>query len=262
MMPLTNRSASSNPFCKALIVLNIFRSLFILLLGILSLFFLPTPWSIAQASGNPTMPTSVASLAEQIQGRSPAEVQALIVKRFGPAHRDNGSGLSIPQWDVAGGILQFHPLAGPSYFDPKTNKTTGLIRTHNAVRDNLLRPYEMTTLPHANGTNHHGNLTFSADSRYSFEPANYRISAAERNFFFDHPTGTISVFFMQGISNATLLESLGEQTSIARLTFKSADGKTIANYFIKSFRESRLLRFSDDKDMNFLMDKSWESFWK
>lgn len=43
------------------------------------------------------------ALARDIRGMEPDAIRNLIVHRFGPPSRDVGSGLPIPQWDVAGG---------------------------------------------------------------------------------------------------------------------------------------------------------------
>jgi hypothetical protein len=88
---------------------------------------------------------NIESLTQEVQGKGPEEVRALIVRRFGPPAREVGSGLQIEQWDVDGGTLTFHPLQGPSF--NKSGVLTRLIRTTNPAALCLFGSYEMDTEP-------------------------------------------------------------------------------------------------------------------
>lgn len=207
------------------------------------------------------VPEPIASLAKQFQGKSPDEVRALIGNRFGPYLRDIGSGLSIPQWDVFGGVLAFHPLFGPSFYDPKTKDVTGLITTHNTVRENLLQSYEMTSNADQHGArNWLGNLEFPTNTTYRFTKSGLEVNA--RSFFITYPTGTVAVTLAKGIADETLLESLSGNFPIAQLVFTSSDGTEKATYSIVSSEQKRGLSFVGAKDIGFIMDTTWVNFWK
>ncbi|MCX9158592.1 hypothetical protein OPU71_20965 [Niveibacterium sp. 24ML] len=207
------------------------------------------------------VPEPIATLAKQFQGKSPNEVLALIGKRFGPYHRNTGSGLSIPEWEVFGGVLTFHPLTGPFFYDPRTNKVTGLIPTHNAVRENLLQSYEMTSNADKHGTKYWlGNLEFPTSATYRFTKSGLEVDA--RNFFITYTTGTVAVTLANGITDETLLESLSGSFPIAQLAFTSSDGKEKATYTIVSSEQERGLSFVGATDVGFILDTSWVNFWK
>lgn len=207
------------------------------------------------------VPEPIVSLAKQFGGKSPDEVRELIVRQFGPHHRDTGSGLSIPQWDVFGGVLTFHPLGGPSFFDPGTKKVTGLVPTHNTVRENLLRSYEMSSRDDHRGQQHWlGSLEFPSPTTYRFTKS--PLSANAKNFFTKYPTGTVVANLARGVADETLLESLEGDVPIAKLIFTSADGQKKAAFSIVSSEQSRSLKFVAPKNNDFEMNKGWENFWK
>jgi len=109
------------------------------------------------------------SLAREVQGKKPDEVRALIVGRLGQPTRDIGSGISIDQWDVAGGQLTFHPGTGPTF--KKDGKIRWLIRTTNPAATCLFGSYQMTTIP--DPANHGncfwtGDLSLRADGKYQY----------------------------------------------------------------------------------------------
>ncbi len=134
--------------------------------------------SRAQAPEIADAPKAIQDLAASIQGKSPVEVRAAIVKHLGTAKRDVGSGLRIEQWDTSDGVLTFHPLLGATFVDPKAKKFFRLIRTTNPLRACLLQSYEMTTLPIPEETIV-ARLIFSAvDGKHQ---ATFSISSSERS---------------------------------------------------------------------------------
>ena len=108
---------------------------------------LTLPESNAQVADLPGAPKAIQELSSKIQGRPADKVRAAMIEKFGPVQRDVGSGLQIEQWDVAGGVLTFHPLTGPVFSDSKTKQTFRLLRTTNPAGEVLLKGYEMTSLP-------------------------------------------------------------------------------------------------------------------
>lgn len=207
------------------------------------------------------VPEPILSLATQFRGKSPDEVRDLISKRFGPYHRDTGSGLSIPQWDVFGGVLTFHPHTGPFFYDQRTKKVTGLIPTHNAVRENLLQSYEMTSHADQHGNTYWlGNLDFPTNTTYRFTKSGLHVNA--RNFFITYPTGTVSVSLAKGITDERPLESVSNRFVIAQIVFTSADGTKKTTYSIENSEQARGLEFIGVKDIGFTMNTSWKNFWK
>lgn len=101
----------------------------------------------AQPSDLLEPPQAIQELATRIQGKSPTEVRAAIIERFGAARRKFGSGVIIEEWDVSAGVLRFHPGVGPTFLDSKTNRHFWLLRTSNPAGSNILQGYQMFTLP-------------------------------------------------------------------------------------------------------------------
>src|SRR5438874_5189760 len=89
--------------------------------------------------------SNIEALTGEIQGRERDGVRAVILRRFGPANRNVGSGFRIEQWDIDGGVLTFNPATGP--FFTKDAVSRQLLRTNNPVASCLFGSYEMTTLP-------------------------------------------------------------------------------------------------------------------
>ena len=227
-----------------------------------------SPESRSQSPLMSDAPKAVRELSAAIQGKSPHEVRTVISKRFGPPQRDIGSGLQIEQWDISGGVLTFHPITGPTFFDPKAQRSFRLLQTTNPVHANLLQSYEMATLPDSanNGTRYWlGNLEFGPEMSYAFQDSgqhrNQRSAQAE-NYFMLHPTGKVAVHYVAPISSHTLLETVPEGATISHLIFTSADGKSQATFSITSSERSRRLEFRGDKPLPFAMDTSWKSLWK
>ena len=227
-------------------------------------------WDISQGvlTDIADAPKAIQELAAGIQGKSPAEVRAAIIARFGPAQRDIGSGLSIEQWDTSQGVLTLNAGMGPTFSDPKEKKLFRLLRTTNLVHANLLQSYDMATLhdPANNGMSYGlGTLRFDADMTYRFEDSGQhrdQRGAQAENFFLRHPEGKVAVRYAASISPDTLLEKVTEGAVIAYLTFTSADGKTQATFAVTSSGRVRRLRFWGDKALPFVLDAWWKNFWR
>jgi hypothetical protein len=204
------------------------------------------------------------ALTSEIQGLEPAEVRAAIVRRFGSPARDIGSGLSIEQWDVAGGVLTFHPLTGPTF--AKDEVSTRLIRTTNPAGDCLVGSYEMTTLP--DPANHGncfwlGNVALNSEGRYRFTggPNGSPRPGQEDNYFMRHPEGTARVEYAAGVTPRTRLEDLADSTRVATVTF-ACDGGGSMSYMIVAHGSSMRLAFEGSEPLSFRMNKGWVSYWR
>jgi hypothetical protein len=233
------------------------------------LLLLPAPGVLsAQPFSISDAPKTIQELATSFEGRSSNDVRAAIIKRLGVAQRHVGSGYSIEEWDVAEGVITFHPAAGPTFFDPRTNTHLWLLRTTNLAASNILQSYQMLTL--ADPANHGsqfwlGDLEFGSNSTYRFIDSGQNLNdraAQTQNFFLLHPAGTVEVQYVGSISPDTLLESTEEGTTVAHLVFTSADHKHAATYSITSSERDRRLVFKADKPLSFYMDTSWKNFWR
>ena len=218
----------------------------------------------ARPCGRVELPDDIRNFAATIQGKSANEVRGMIEAAYGPPDRDIGFGLSIEQWDVSGGALTFHPLAGPSFDDGKT--VFRLMKTTNLVKDCLFGSYEMTTLPdlenHANQF-WIGNISIS-DSKYKFTDSNSnfdRRGDQKFNFFINNPAGNVRVYFPKGINLETKLESLSDNCVVATIEFISTDGKSRSKFNVLSNSSKMRLAFQAD-NITFEMDKGWSSYWK
>jgi hypothetical protein len=72
------------------------------------------PWHIAhsQAPWIAEAPEPIQKLAADLKGKPAKEVRQEIIKQFGPAQRDIGSGFQIEQWDLYDGVLTFTSADG------------------------------------------------------------------------------------------------------------------------------------------------------
>jgi hypothetical protein len=216
--------------------------------------------SRGQAQNISEAPKAIQELSASIQGKSPDEVRAAIIERFGPAQRDIGSGFRIEQWDTSNGVLTFHPSAGPSFVDSETKKKFWLILTTNTVRDTIFTRYEMLTLPNTNykGTRFVlGELELAQDMTYRLTDIDESYAQA-KNFFLLCPTGKVEVRYVAAVTPDTHLESLAEGATIAHLTFTSNDGNQQATFSITSSESSRMLNFSADRPLSFVAYTIWK----
>jgi len=189
---------------------------------------------------------NIEALLPELQGQSPEEVRALIIRRLGPPTRDVGSGLQIEQWDVDGGVLTFHPLTGPTF--EKNREVIHLISTDNPAALCLFGSYEMVTRPEGRyGMKYWlGDVSLSAD-RYTYTDSRNFLEHRDKqgnNFFMLHPNGMVQVKYSSGVTPETRLEDL-------------RDGSLVA---IVTNRTSMFLAF-EGKEMQFQMEKDWENYW-
>src|SRR5947208_659011 len=61
------------------------------------------------------LPREVEEFRGKVARMNADQVLAAATARFGRPSRDAGSGVSIPQWDIAGGVLTVHSSAGPTF---------------------------------------------------------------------------------------------------------------------------------------------------
>jgi hypothetical protein len=232
------------------------------------LLCLALPAIKAQPANVSELPQAIQELAARIQGKSPAEVHAAIIKRFGAAQRNVGSGIRIELWHLPEGELTFHPGVGPTFSNSTTKQRFWLLRTTNPVASNVLQSYEMLTL--ADPANHGsqfwlGNLEFGSNSTYRFIDSGQNLdhrAAQTENFFLRHPSGIVEVRYVGSNTPDTELESVAEGTTVAHLVFTSSDHKHTATFFITSSERERRLVFGADEPLSFHMATGWQSYWR
>jgi hypothetical protein len=235
------------------------------LIAILALLAAPLLW--AQSARTADLPQAIQALAASIQDKGPDGVRGEIIKHFGPTHRVVGSGISTEVWDLPEGVLRFNPLMGPTFEDAKSKREHWLLRTRNPVAMNIWRGFEMFTL--ADPTNHGsqywlGNLELGPGSTYSFVDSGqfpeHRATVTDK-FFWLNPRGTVQVRYMEPIKADTILESVKEGATVARLIFTSADRKHTATYSIVVSPENRHLEFTAEQPIAFAMTAGWRVYW-
>jgi len=210
------------------------------------------------------LPGRIEQLRVQIQRMNFKQICAAITAQFGPETRDVGSGLYIPQWDVAGGKLTCHQFNGPTFKD-RAGHITWLLQTRNPTQATILRDYEMTTLPDPKYRGLMfviGELHIAPDMTYRFvddDSSTSLIGDQSTNYFIACPTGRIEIEWVPGVGNNSLLETLGDGT-IANLTFHPATGTSSWRCAVFSSSSSRRLELRATK-VNFELSTSWLKFW-
>jgi hypothetical protein len=145
----------------------------------------------------------------EIRDKSGDEVEAAIVKQFGPAARDVGSGVSIMQWDVSTGVLTYS--GGLARFSVSGGKSVWLTATNNRALPTLTAEgFEMTTLPSPQLKYWLGDLDLKTGSTYKFIDSGESESLHHRekqtnNFFLKHPVGRFAIQFASGCTPDTVL---------------------------------------------------------
>ncbi len=219
----------------------------------------------AQTTKIAEAPKSIQTLSARIQGANPELVLEILGNQLGPPSRVAGSGLSMPEWDLPDGVLTFHPLSGPYFFNSRTKRYFRLVQTKNPVAANLLGTYEMSTLPNSSRVSFYlGYLEFGPNSTYQFTDSGQhhdQRSAQKENFFMLYPTGTVEVHYAVSVTPSTLLESVQKGTVVAKLVFNSANQQGQSTFSITSSELGRRLDFSAEKPMSFRLNKPWESYW-
>lgn len=205
-------------------------------------------------------PTSIQMLAKEIRGKKENEVSAAIVKRFGPAARNIGSGIISPEWDVESGVLDYR--LGLVSFQVKGGKLVWLTATINkALLALTTDTFEMTTMPEPQMKYWLGNLRLKPDSTYEFVDSGQSLdhrTGQKQNFFMKHPYGRFETHFAPGCTGDTLLEDLADGTFLCSLTFLSTNGGPQVTYDIIVYPDERRLAFSTKRRKHvFLMDKNF-----
>jgi hypothetical protein len=214
------------------------------------------------ASPASDLPSAVERFRGRVAAMNAKEVLEEATAEFGKPTRDVGSGLSIPQWDIAGGVLTVHPLKGPT-FRRVGGSVVWLIPTTNAARENLLQDFEMTTLPDPtrSGTRFWiGNIRISKDEAYRYvDSGSNRDNRGDQsnNFFIHHPVGHLEITWRKGVDAQSELEALGEG-KIARLRFISSDRQAVFECDVVSSVESRRLTIVGP---SFRLRAGWVHFW-
>ena len=214
------------------------------------------------------LPEPIAALQKALEGKTPDDALRIAIERFGAPTRDTGSGLQIPQWDVAGGVLTVHPLTGPTFFS-ESLKLVRLIRTHNPLGRNLVGSWEVTTLPDPDNhgtSNWIGVIELRADGAYSYRPADELMPQNRPAFFAGHPTGIYVVKLQPPLAPDSLLEELEADLVVAAVEFSAAPerGKPAAKVSvrIRARTSSRDLAFEAEQPLGYRSTKSWSEFWR
>jgi hypothetical protein len=209
------------------------------------------------------LPAAIESFQSKVAPMDANAVLAEATTEFGQPSRDIGSGLSIPQWDIAGGVLTVHPLVGPT-FRTANDRIVWLIPTSNPVSDNLLQDFEMTTLP--DPANHGtrfwiGNVHITKDGTYRYVDSGSNLrerGSQSSNFFMKHPEGRVEIIYPTGVAAHSNLEDLGER-QIATLRFVARDGIPPFECSVASSAQSRRLSIVGS---SFQMEAGWLNFWQ
>jgi hypothetical protein len=208
---------------------------------------------------------NIEALTQQIQGKQPDQVRALIVARLGPPARDIGSGVRIEQWDVDGGVLTFHPMTGVDF--ERGGVWARLIRTTNPVESCLFGSYEMKTVAEAPHGMHYwlGEVVISPALQYLYTDSgsnrDHRAAQGD-NFFILHPMGSIRVEYGASVGSQTRLEDLRDGTLVATVTFLAKDDQSAKQYRIVAHTNSMRLEFDADGASHFEMGRPWVSYWR
>ena len=248
----------------------IFLIVVLFLIGVVLFGIAIGGWSRTEETGSAQV---VEALKEKIQGRKePQEIFKAIVSLLGEPDRDIGSGLWIPQWDMPGGVLTFHPFTGPIFQD-ETGKVTWLLNTTNELGANIVGNYEMTTVPDLDNYGNSywlGNLELRTDGTYEYTDSNVNLEHRQHqqdNFFIKNPKGTYAIAYLAGLTGMTLLEDLESNTYVATLEFRAERKQGEANsgesFLVWIDTETRVLYLSAtvSKIETYRLEKSWDNFW-
>jgi hypothetical protein len=219
----------------------------------------------------PALPARLAALKPKLQGKSPDQVLDIVTKELGQPTRIIGSGVRVPQWDIAGGLLTVDRRQGPTFTLDGSN--LWLIDTLNLAAPNIVGGYEMTTVADPNNFGNRfwmGNLDLRQNGHYSFRLSNsFPKERAQNpsNFFFEHLSGTYVIEYPPGITATSALEKLTDNALLATLHFTADNAKDAGDKASMSLRLDinwRLIHFGPigDKPLTFQMDKAWERYWK
>lgn len=218
-------------------------------------------------AGSPTsspsvrLPPVAESFRDKVKQMNADDMQAEAKREFGEP-RDIGSGLSVPEWHIAGGDLIIHPLRGPT-FRFADGKLIWLLPTSNAAQENLLQDFEMDTPPDPKMHGNQfwiGNVQISKDQHYQYVDSDSNLHNREDqsgNFFIHHPEGHIEIIWPKGIDAKSHLEDLGNR-EVARIRFVATDGKSTLEAGIKSSDQTRTLTLSG---ATYELQCGWKHYW-
>jgi hypothetical protein len=205
-------------------------------------------------------PPSIQTLANELQGKKGDEVEAAIIKHFGPAARDVGSGVSIRQWDVESGVLTYS--LGSARFQTNGGSVVWLTATDSealqAITDDT---FEMTTPPEPEMKYWLGNLGLKPDSTYEFTDSGQNLdhrAGQTQNFFIKHPHGRFGIHYALGCTDNTVLERLTDGTLLCSLSFLPTNSGPETSYDIVVYSSEKRLAFSKKgRPHLFLMEKGF-----
>ena len=208
-------------------------------------------------------PKTIEDLASAIQGKSRAQIREIMADRFGPS-RHEGSGIDIEVWDVAGGRLVFHPIAGPSFEQGRGR--IWLLKTTNEALSNIFGRFEVLSPTDRRGMRDSlGDVSLNPNHRYAFQDSGEspgKWAGQAGNFFMLHPSGGFAIEFADGCTGETLLESLRDKTILGRLIFTPGDGAQTATYSISIEMEHREIVIRAGRAPSVRIRKSWRELWR
>src|SRR5882724_965689 len=99
------------------------------------------------------IPDEIRDFQAEIHDAGPEQVYAAAIARFGRPTRVIGTGIYLPQWDVAGGTLTAFPDRVPR-FETESRQTVWLNETENRADESLFFKFGLWTPPSVSGTLH------------------------------------------------------------------------------------------------------------
>jgi hypothetical protein len=218
---------------------------------------------VAATSRGTELPPAIQKLRTVIADMNPKQAEAAVVARFGPPTRRIGSGISIPQWVFPEGILTVHPDRGPT-FRFADGRIVWLLPTSNPAGEAILRQFEMDTLP--DPANHRtrfyvGAVHITPDRRYRFLRNEFDLAEQgdqSANFFVTHPSGSLQIEWIPGVTADTPLESVAAGP-VATLNFVADDGSANYRCVVVSSAQTRRLVVADS---TFQLETAWLHWWR
>lgn len=170
------------------------------------------------------LPPAMAALRAELADLPAARALTTLEARLGPPTRDEGSGVVLPVWERADGTVRYLVSSGVVFVD-RGGRTHWLTRTLTTARANLVRSFEVATLPdpaNRGTTTFVGTLDVTADGgslRYRYTAARPGPPALGDSFFFAaHPAGTMRLAWSAGV---------GDDTPLGRDGDGDGDGDTV-----------------------------------
>lgn len=207
---------------------------------------------------------AIDALKKEIQGKTPEEVRAIIIGKFGKPTFESGSGITTEHWEVEGGVLS-NEYGGTMPVFEKDGKIRRLYDYDNTLAANIFGDYEMSTLPlkEYNGTSFWlGNLLLSENGSYHYKGGGTNpdhIAADQvKNYFMLHPDGTYKIEYATGMTASTRLEDLPDGFVVATIMCNTSVTLGSECFDIVAKASLWRFRFATKSGLLFDLDRSWQ----